>query len=357
MCYSPRVPRQNGALSLPMRNLLRGLALFVVTIVVAVVGYLASGWSLSDSIYMVFITVFGVGYGEVRPISSFGLRMFTIGVISVGCFSIIYLAGSMVQFLTMAQLGQMLGLKRMSREISKLRNHTIICGFGRQGRMIAADLQRAGVPFVILDNTPAHIVEACEMGYLAVGGDATEESTLQEAGVAHATNLATVLPDDAENVFITLSARNLNRTLRIIARGEVPSTENKLLQAGATHVVLPAHIGAERVAHLLLFPDGDGLAQKPDQRRSFEGQLAGLGVSMEEMRAPEGSPLVGITVGELAIRAAGEALLVAIRRRDATMISQPQPDTAIEAGDALVWLLKEGGLSTLRELFHTGTDE
>ncbi len=155
------------------------------------------------------------------------------------------------------------------------------------------------------------------------------------------------MPDDTENVFITLSARNLNRTLRTIARGEVPSTENKLLQARATHVVLPAHIGAERVAHLLLIQDGEGLAQKPDQHRSFEGQLAGLGVSVEEMRAPEGSPLVGITFGELATRAAGEALLVAIRRRDATMIPQPQPDTVIEPGDALVWLLQEGGRSAV----------
>ncbi len=340
-----------------MRHLLRGFAFFIGTVFVAVSGYMASGWSFSDSIYMVFITIFGVGYAEVHPIHSVGLRAFTICVIAVGCFSIIYLAGSMVQFLTVAQLGQMLGSKRMSKEIAKLRNHTVICGFGRLGRMIAADLQRAGVAFVILDRSAANIEEACEMGYLAIEGDATDEQTLQEAGVAHATNLATVLPDDAANVFITLSARNLNRSLRIIARGEVPSTENKLLQAGATHVVLPAHIGAERIAHLLLFPDGEGLRQKPDQRPSFEGQLAGLGVSVEEMCAPEGSPLVGATVGELASRAAGEALLVAMRRGDGTMIPQPEQCTVVEPGDALVWLLKEGRLSSLRELFGNGTGE
>lgn len=336
---------------LPTRNLFRGVVMLATTIVVAVPGYMIAGWSFSDALYMVIITVFSVGYGEIRPIDTVLLRFFTMGVIAVGCVSIIFMTGALVQFLTAAQVRQMLGERRMHREISKLRGHTIVCGFGRLGRMVTSELKRCGKPFVILDRSPLRLEEARELGFLTIAGDATDEKILIEAGIKSAANLATVLPDDAANVFITLSARNLSPALRIIARGEVPSTENKLLQAGATHVVLPAHIGAERVAHLLLFPDGESLLDTSEKHKQLDSELAGLGVSMEEMLIPEGSSLSGSTVGDLAQRAAGDALLVAVQRSQGSALPHPAVDTIVEAGDALVWLLREGRLVALREKF------
>lgn len=319
--------------------------MFAATMVVAVVGYMLAGWSFNDALYMVFITVFSVGYGEVRPIDTWPLRLFTMGVISFGCVTIIFTTGALVQFLTAAQVRHMLGERRMTREISKLRRHTIVCGFGRLGRMVTAELKRAGKPFVILDRSPLRLEEARELGFLTMAGDATDEKVLLEAGVKHAESLATVLPDDAANVFITLSARNLNKDLRIIARGEVPSTESKLLQAGATHVVLPAHIGAERVVHLLLFPDGEGTGGAV----AFEEGLAGLGVSMEQTLVAQESPLAGQTISAIAERALGDALLVALHHRDGGVTSHPSPETVVQVGDALVWLVREGGLVALQE--------
>lgn len=338
-------------LSLPTRNLRRGVLFFVATVVVSVLGYMAAGWSFMDALYMVVITVFSVGYREVQPIETDGLRLFTMGVIGVGCIAIIFVSGALVQFLTAAQVGQMLGLRRMTREISKLRGHTIVCGFGRLGRLVTNELKRCRKPFLVLDRSPQRLEEARQLGFLTVSGDATDEKVLLEAGIRHAANLATVLPDDAANVFITLSARNLSPTLRIIARGEVPSTESKLLQAGATHVVLPAHIGAERVAHLLLFPDGESLLDPTQDHTALDGDLAGLGVSLEEMVVPEGSFLVGATVEMLVKRAAGEALLIALHSNQGGSVQHPPEETIVEAGDALVWLVREGHIVTLKDKF------
>jgi len=185
-----------------------------------------------------------------------------------------------------------------------------------------------------------------------MAGDATDEKVLLEAGIHRAESLATVLPDDAANVFITLSARNLNRDLRIIARGEVPSTESKLLQAGATHVVLPAHIGAERVVHLLLFPDGEGTGGA----QTLGDGLAGFGVSMEQTLVARHSKLAGLTISALAQQASGDALLVALHSRDGGVTSHPSPDLVVNEGDALVWLVREGRLTALQDRFEADPD-
>ena len=139
----------------------------------------------------------------------------------------------------------------MENEIEKLSNHAIICGFGRIGRMIATQLQAGGIPFVIVDQAADRVAEVRDAGFLTLQGEATDEAVLKAAGIGRARVLATVLPNDAANVFITLSARNMNPRIQIIARGGLPSTERKLLQAGANRVVLPAHIGADRIAHFL----------------------------------------------------------------------------------------------------------
>lgn len=326
-----------SAKSRPQDNL-RYAALFVGSVmVVFTLGYRMAGWSWSDSFYMVVITAFSVGFGEVVPITDPWLRLWTIALIMMGCTGIIFITGTLVQWLTEAQIQLALGGKRMEHEIDKLKNHAIICGFGRIGRMIATQLQAGGIPFVIVDQAPDRVAEVREAGFLTLQGEATDEGVLRAAGIARARVLATVLPNDAANVFITLSARNMNPTVQIIARGEVPSTERKLLQAGANRVVLPAHIGADRIAHLILHPNArELLGGKTQSSIDFEHHLTELGLDMEEIEIGPDSPWVHKRISEVEADGAGRLMPVAILRKEGGTDLNPGPTAMLMPGDALV---------------------
>jgi voltage-gated potassium channel len=237
----------------PLRNLALGVLYMLVVMAAAIAAYVRAGWSFADALFMVVITVFTVGYDEVVLVNTPELRGITIATIVLGCTGMIYLTGALVQFITLNQLNQMFGIKRMTTQIERLRGHVVICGFGRIGEMLAHGLQAGGAKFVVLEQAEAAVTSARAHGYLCLQADATDEDALRSAGITHARTLATVLSNDAANVFITLSARSLNPGLEIIARGEIPSTESKLLQAGANKVVLPTHIGAERIAEMILY--------------------------------------------------------------------------------------------------------
>ena len=224
----------------------------VVTCLVATVGYRLAGWEWIDAVYMVTITIFGVGYGEVNAIDENWLKLFTIVVIFAGCSSLIYVIGGIVQMLTEGEIERMLGNRVQTREIEQLSDHTIICGYGRVGQMLAAELQSQGESLVVLDRNEDRVQLAIDDGFHAMVGDAVGDDTLQKVGLLRARAFATVLPDDATNVFITLTARDLNASIRIIARAESPCTERKLMRSGATNVVMPAAIGAMRIAQLAM---------------------------------------------------------------------------------------------------------
>ena len=183
-------------LSAPLRRILTGAAFFVLICVVAVGGYLAAGWELADSVYMVIITIFGVGYGEVQPVQSPALRALTIGVIISGYAAVIYTVGGFVQLLIDGEINRALGARRMTRGIERMSGHAIVCGYGRIGSMVARELAQSTKPFVVIDDNDARIREAESAGYLVVLGNATEEETLERAGVMRASTLATVLSDD-----------------------------------------------------------------------------------------------------------------------------------------------------------------
>ena len=326
----------------PRTNLLYAAAFVGAVVAVFTLGYRLSGWSWGDSFYMVIITAFSVGYGEVRPITEPWLRAWTTALIMLGCTGIIFITGTLVQWLTESQIQRALGGRRMEHEIEKLKNHTIICGFGRIGRMIAAQLEAGGIPFVIVDQSPERVAEVREAGWLTHLGEATDESVLRTVGIARARVLATVLPNDAANVFITLSARNMNPDIQIIARGEVPSTERKLKQAGANRVVLPAHIGADRIAHLILHPNArELLGGKTKSSVEFEHHLSELGLDMEEIEIGMESPWLHRRVGDMEAEAAGRLLVVAILRKEGGTDLNPSPTAMLMPGDALV-VMKRG---------------
>jgi voltage-gated potassium channel len=262
------------------RRIVTGIIFFSLTVVGAVIGYMVAGWNFLDAIYMVVITIFGVGYGEVQPLTSPPLKVFTIFVIIAGALSVAYIVSGFVQMITEGEIHRALNVKRMTKEISSLEDHVIICGFGRIGQLVARKLKRDRQPFIIVDNDPERVVLAKEQGYLIYQGNATDETALEAAGILRAKSLATVLPNDAANVFITLTAREMNSALMILARGEMPSTEKKLRLAGANHVVLPASISALRIAHLISHPSAVDFLSQTDGQHGLNEFLAELDIQL-----------------------------------------------------------------------------
>ncbi len=332
----------------PVRNMLYGVAFVVVVSSLGVMAYMAQGWSLADAFYMVVITVYTVGFSEVRPIDSPVLRAITVALIVTGCTGMIFLTGALVQAITLSQVRSVLGLHRMNRQIEQLRDHVIVCGFGRTGAMLARELRSAKTPLVILESSAERCAEAREQGYLCLHVDAAEEQALETACIRSARTLASVVSSDAANVFITLSARALNADLQIIARGELPATEKKLLQAGANSVVMPAHIGAEQVASLILFPAIAGMIQSSDRRRQLEVDMRTLGLDIEVVLAAEGSRYVGHTVEEIERMALSTFFIVAIEHAGSGRVERPSPGSIVQAGDGVTLLGRQGRAENVR---------
>jgi Trk K+ transport system NAD-binding subunit len=330
----------------PSRFLLLG-AIFVLAVSAsATIGYVANDWPLNDAIYMVILTVFTVGFSEVRPVDTMQLRLITEALTITGCTGMIFLSGALVQTITLSQVQFVFGQKRMTKQIDELRGHVIICGFGRIGIMLAKELQAAKADLLVIEPNAERFNQARNMGLLCLQADATDEAVLEQAGIHHAQALATVVPSDAVNMFITLSARGLNKDLQIIARGEFPATEKKLLQAGANSVVMPTHIGAEQVASLILFPAIAELVQSPDRRRRMELDLHALGLELEVVLAAEGSLFVGRTVEEIESTAKSAFFVVAVEPVGSKKVERPEPNMIIQAGDG-VTLIGRGGRAAL----------
>ena len=326
----------------PFRNLISIIAFLMVVVTLATVAYMMAGWSFGDAIYMVLLTVYTVGYEEVRPVNTPYLHVVTLGTIILGCTGMILVTGALVQAFTVSQIQQLLGSNRVKTEINKLKRHVIVCGFGRIGAMLARDLAAGGAAFVILERNEARFNQARDLGYLCWQGDATDEASLLAVGVEHASILATVLPDDAANVFITLSARSLNPAIQIIARGEATSTQNKLIQAGADQVVLPTHTGAERIAEMILFPETVRFVRGSERMAEFEKVLRDLGLDLEVVVASEGTAVAGLTIAGLESRAQGAVFIVQVNRKDGATVTRPPGDLRIEPGDGLVVVGRAG---------------
>ena len=303
--------------SIGMKRLRRGIAALAVLFMIGLAGYRLAGWSFVESCYMVALILSTVGLESVHPLSP-GLMVFTTLMTVFGVFTVLYIMGVFVQMTTEGELNRVLGMRRVSREINRLSGHVILCGFGRMGEILAGQLLRQKRPFVVIEKDPERIAEAVRLGYLAINDDSTEEDTLLQAGVRQAAIVVTTLP-----------SRNLNPSLQIIARGEFPSTEKKLEQAGADRVVLPAAAGALRMAAMITRPTMVELVELAAGRHTAE-------VEVDELMLSEGSPLVGKTIGESHIRARNGLLIVAVRRPDETLLFAPQADMEFRSGDKVI---------------------
>jgi voltage-gated potassium channel len=330
----------------PLRQLQIGLSILAFIFVVGAAGYCVAGWSLLDSVYMVVITLSTVGYREVHDLDgSPGLKIFTILVIVFGVSTSLYIVGVLVRMMLEGEINKALGQRSAGRQIEHLAGHVVLCGYGRMGEVLAEELDRSGKPFVTIEKDPARVAEAAAHKYLVITDDATEEEALMQAGVDRAKTLVTTLPADTDNVFITLTARNLNPKLMIIARGEFKSTEKKLLQAGADRVVLPAAAGALRMAAMVIRPTAVELIEVVAGRQIAEVEVA-------ELEIPERSPLVGATIRQIQPRARHGLLIVAVRRRGAPLEFNPGGDTVFEAGASIVVLGRSDAIDAFRAEFE-----
>ena len=345
-------PRMTGLLDSPVRNLTFGVAYTVTVMMIATAAYMAVGWSFRDAIYMVIITVYTVGYNEVRPINTPMLNAITIGLIVLGCTGIIFLTGALVQLFTLGQINKTLGLKRMNSQIDDLEGHVVVCGFGRLGTVLARSLRASSAGFVILEENEARATEARLQGYLCIHGDATSEAVLLAAGVMRANALATVLSNDALNVFITLSARALNPNLSIVARGELSSTESKLLQAGADKVVLPTHIGAERIAEVILYEESARFIEGLERSHGFQRVLHNFGMELEVVTAAPQSPAVRMTVAAIERQSKGAFFIIQINRSDGDVFTAPPATTVVGEGDGVVLIGRPNRAEVLTSLFE-----
>ena len=299
-----------------------------VAIILGAVGFaLIEGWSLIDSLYIAVQAVTTVGYGDVAPRTRAG-RFFAIIFMLAGVGVVLYSLTWTVQSIVQSELVATFGQRRLSRKMSKLRDHFIICGAGRVGSHLVRNLRSSESPFLVIESNPQRVAELTEAGVAVLVRDATLEESLREAGVERARGLAACLPDDADNVYVVLTARDLNPQLHIVARAAEEQAEAKLIRAGANRVVAPTIIGGHRMAVALTKPAvGDFI----DSITANELDLA-----FEQLEVNFDSTLVGLKLRDTNIRAELDIVIVSIRRIDGQVLFNPSGDTMICGGDMLI---------------------
>ena len=299
---------------------------------------LIEGWSLADGLYMTVMTLSTVGYGPPVPLTPAG-RNFAIVFMVVGVGTTGYLLSTAVQSLVRSELVAAYGERRRHREMSKLRDHYIICGVGRVGARIVNEMQRAGVAFIAIESDAQKAAALGLPPAQLLVRDATLDETLKEAGIERARGLAACLPEDADNLYVVLTARTLNPGLHIVARAVEEQAEPKLIRAGASRVVAPTIIGSHRMAQALLKP------AVADFMDSIAADTLDLGFEQIEVR--EASAFVGAKLKDTPIRSELDVVIAAIRRADGEMAFNPSAETHIETGDILIAI---GRAESLREL-------
>jgi voltage-gated potassium channel len=263
-------------------------------------------------------------------------------LIMVGVGAMLYIVGALAKVVVEGEIQEALGKRKVRRKVHKLKDHYVICGFGRLGGIIARQLSQAGIPLVVVENNPEMIAKLEAQGYNFVAGDATREEVLLEAGLERAKGLVAVLHSDAGNVYITLTARSLNPKLYIVARGEEPGSQQKLLRAGADRVESPYEMGGRKMAHSILRPTVVTFMELAMQD--------GVEWSMEEIAVSDRSPLVGVPIIETGIRKDLDLIVVAIKRGDGTLLFNPTPQTTLKGGDTLIAVGMRHNLEKLEEV-------
>ena len=336
------MPASSRAFAVKHQIILFALAAVAIAIGFGAVGFhLIEGWSILDGLYVSTQTVTTVGYGDLAPATRSG-RIFATVFMLAGVGVVLYALTTTVQAIVQSELVATFGERRQSRKMSKLRNHFIICGAGRVGSHLARGLVGGADPFIVIERDPQKVAELSTLGVMTLVRDATLEESLREAGVEHARGLAACLPDDADNVYVVLTARDLNPTLHIVARAAEEQAESKLIRAGANRVVAPTIIGGHRMAMALTKPAVD----------DFLGSITAnkLELAFEQLEVGPSSVLAGQKLRETNIRSELDIVVVSIRRSNGQILFNPSGEATIESGDILIAIGHVESLMKLTEL-------
>ncbi len=331
-----------------MRRLFRGVLALIAVVVLGAVGFYVlkhkTGWTAIDAVYMSITTVATVGLGDVSQLNQVD-RVFTAGLVLFGVAAFTYTITSIGNYLIAGELQGFLQERRMEKKIEHLKDHYILCGYGRMGEQVADEFRREKTPFVVIDSSEAAAERAKAAGYLALVGDAGHDDILCQAGIERAVGLVTSIDTDAVNLMVVLSARAMNEKLLIVARANVRGTESKLLTAGANRVLWPYGVSGRRLAQMALRPHVVKFLEMVMHDEELE-------LLLEELTVALGSPLDDCTIGNARIRDTTGATILALRQRDGRMTISPPPSTVLKAGDIMVALGTQEQLGKLRELAH-----
>lgn len=306
-------------------RLVRSVVALVTVLLIGTAGYVLLGFGWLNAAYQAVTTVATVGFREVEPFGA-AEKVFTIVLVLGGVGTTLYALGTVLETVLEGRLTGSFGRRRMERRIAGMSGHVIVCGWGRVGRAVALTVAGHGGDVLVADRN-ADRVESQPWPYVV--GDVTDDAVLAAAGIERAKVLVAALDTDADNLFLTLSARALNPALFIVARARVASTEPKLARAGADRVVNPQSIGGARMAAFALQPHVAEFLDVVMHDGSLEFRL-------EEIRLPEGSPVAGCTLRSAHLRDKTGALVLALRRADGAFTTNPEPDTELAAGEVLI---------------------
>jgi voltage-gated potassium channel len=319
-----------------------GLALVLACIFFSTLGfYLIEEWSLLDSFYMTVITISTVGFTEVNPLSPAG-RLFASFVILTGLGSAFFTTTMLGRVILEGEFRGTVGRRRMRRKISDLRNHSVVCGYGRTGRIVADLLNEDGYSFCVVDNDKTKEDELQESGYLYIIGDATQEAVLREAGVEKALGVMALLPSDADNLYLTMTAKGISPGTNVVARAFDSDAEMRLKRGGADNIVSMHKIAAHRVIQGALHPAVEEFVDLVTNRQQ-------LSLFVEEARLSPESDLAGKSIMEAEVRTRYGVIIVTIKKASGEMIFNPAADTVLMEGDTIVAIGEKSNLNRLLE--------
>jgi len=309
-------------------------------------GYMIiEGWGLIDSIYMTIITITTVGFSEIHEMSKSG-RIFTIGLVFIGVGFFLYVAGSLVQFMVEGRIQDILGRRTLNKKIGHLKNHYIVCGYGRIGRVLCKHLDaHPDINLVVVEKNPEMISEMESAHMLYVSGDASEEENLIKAGIKQAKALIAALATDIDNVFLVLTAKQLNPNLFIVARACEKGAKSKLLAAGANRVESPYDVGAISMAYRVLRPSVTSFLDLVFAYNRKD-------IQMDEIPVSPSSQLVDIMLKDSGIRQKFNLIIIAIKKPDGEMLFNPSHETVIRAGDTVIAMGKSDRLVSLEKILR-----
>lgn len=323
---------------------LRLFLLLVFILFFGTIGYmLLEGWDWFDSLYMTIITITTVGYGEVRNLDTLG-RLFTMTLVFVSLGVVAYAASTITSMVVETQFSSIFWRRRMEQKIKDIKDHYIICGYGRTGRGVTEALSQVGSEFVVVERRPEGLVDLKERGRLFVEGDANDDDSLISAGIERAKGLVAALGNDAENIYVVLSGRMLNPNLTIVSWASSQEAEKKIRRAGADHVLSPYVLGGKRIATLLTAPHA---------LEFFDHAMGGTGTDQNirlcELTIGGKSPLVGNSLIGLGIRRDIDVIVIGVRRATGEMLFNPPAQTEFQENDILIGIGSQDQLNKFQD--------